>query len=550
MLIAFPSIWPQLSPGHTTLYHSRLPNNDVTWGVLLALSVTSFFFALFFLFMEKKDPEFRSFSWVLAAAALAPAAASVHSTAAGRSDQPLICAIAFCLTLCAAAGLWWLRPTFYQTVMQKSFIALSLVGFSIVWMAPELFYLAARHQPVDWQGYANAVPADRAACHCGLQGSGRRIVWLLFDELSFDQTFEHRFPGLALSNFDQLERESVTFQSLAPAGYFTERVVPSLFLGQTVDGIHSDLDGWPKIRLAGRRDWRAFDAHATLFADAERFGWTTGVVGWFNPYCRVLATTLDFCYSKISFEPGTASAGDVVLQNAIAPIENKWRLMTGDQEDVERQHEADLQDILQQAQGLIRNEKILFVFIHLPLPHPPGIYDRKTEQMREGGTYIDNLALADRALGELTSTLNATRLASETTLIVSSDHSWRVPMWQAAPGWTKEEEEASQGKFDARPVLMIHFPSETQATRFPEPFQALRLHDVLLHMLHGELSSQAQLLDWLQQGSQPIQICDRSSAQSDQAPAFSLRRRRSSYAGTTTPVHSPKPMLTKPSRSL
>ena len=30
------------------------------------------------------------------------------------------------------------------------------------------------------------------------------------------------------------------------------------------------------------------------------------------------------------------------------------------------------------AEALIRNHSIGFVFIHLPVPHPPGIYDRTT----------------------------------------------------------------------------------------------------------------------------------------------------------------------------
>ena len=54
-----------------------------------------------------------------------------------------------------------------------------------------------------------------------------------------------------------------------------------------------------------------------------------------------------------------------------------------------------------QAEALIRDQSISFVFIHLPVPHPPGIYDRSTGRERAGGTYIDNLALADRSLGEL-----------------------------------------------------------------------------------------------------------------------------------------------------
>ena len=60
------------------------------------------------------------------------------------------------------------------------------------------------------------------------------------------------------------------------------------------------------------------------------------------------------------------------------------------------------------AETLIRDQSIDFVFIHLPVPHPPGIYDRRAGHQRPTGTYIDNLALADRTLGDLMRILDAT----------------------------------------------------------------------------------------------------------------------------------------------
>ena len=82
---------------------------------------------------------------------------------------------------------------------------------------------------------------------------GGRIVWLLFDELSYDQAFDHRFPGLAMPAFDKLKSESVSFSDLQPAGYHTERVIPSFFLGHVVNDIRSNLDGEPMVQLAGRK---------------------------------------------------------------------------------------------------------------------------------------------------------------------------------------------------------------------------------------------------------------------------------------------------------
>ena len=78
--------------------------------------------------------------------------------------------------------------------------------------------------------------------------AGGRIVWLLFDELSYDQTFDHRFPGLAMPAFDEFKSKSVVFSNLKPAGYYTDRVIPAFFLGKPVDNIRSGLDGEPMVQ--------------------------------------------------------------------------------------------------------------------------------------------------------------------------------------------------------------------------------------------------------------------------------------------------------------
>jgi membrane-anchored protein YejM (alkaline phosphatase superfamily) len=139
-----------------------------------------------------------------------------------------------------------------------------------------------------------------------------------------------------------------------------------------------------------------------------------------------------------------------------------------------------------QAKALIRDQSIGFVFIHLPVPHPPGIYDRRTGHERASGTYIDNLALADEVLEELMGTLQTTASAAKTTVIVCSDHSWRVALWRPTPQWSHEEEIASHGHFDPRPVLMIHFPGQTTEHDITQPFDEIRIHDIVARMLRGQ----------------------------------------------------------------
>ena len=185
---------------------------------------------------------------------------------------------------------------------------------------------------------------------------------------------------------------------LKPAGYYTDRVIPAFFLGAPVDNIRSNLDGDAMVRLAGNGQWKAFETHATLFADAQRLGWTTGVVGWYNPYCRILAGTLNYCFWRMGDGQSDGAMPDhSALQNAVAPIVETGRGLKHEPGFAHERLEQDLTAIMPQAEALIRDQTIGFVFIHLPVPHPPGIYDRRLGRQRATGSLVDkccNIAFA------------------------------------------------------------------------------------------------------------------------------------------------------------
>ncbi len=154
-----------------------------------------------------------------------------------------------------------------------------------------------------------------------------------------------------------------------------------------------------------------------------------------------------------------------------------------------------------------------------------------------GGTYIDNLALADRSLAELMRTLDGTAMAAKTTVIVCSDHSWRVPMWRSTPHWTKEDEAASHGRFDPRPVLMIHFPGQQAEQDVAAPFDEIRIHEIIEPLLRG----QEPVFDKaLLAGAHLRSLTLDSGRTTYHSPIRAIRDRS---------AHSPKPMPTNPSRS-
>ncbi len=77
--------------------------------------------------------------------------------------------------------------------------------------------------------------------------------------------------------------------------------------GILADRISSSSSGFLSLHNANTNRWQPFDPHQTIFQDALSEGYNTGVVGWFNPYCRILPSVLDRCYWTdhiVVVEPG------------------------------------------------------------------------------------------------------------------------------------------------------------------------------------------------------------------------------------------------------
>jgi hypothetical protein len=168
----------------------------------------------------------------------------------------------------------------------------------------------------------------------------------------------------------------------------------------------------------------------------------------------------------------------------MAPLVESRRRWNHEAGFAQQRHVQDQAAVLPQAEALIRDQSINFVFIHLPVPHPPGAYDRN--HRGGSGSYIDNLALADKSLGDLLTALAGTAAAAKATVIVCSDHSWRIRMWRSSPEWTTEDEAASHGRFDPRPVLMIHSPGQQTGQDITRPFDEIRIHEIIETMLRGQ----------------------------------------------------------------
>jgi hypothetical protein len=323
-----------------------------------------------------------------------------------------------------------------------------------------------------------------------------RIVWIVFDELSYDQLFEHRAHGLALPNFDALRSQSTLFTNVQPAGVKTVKIIPSLLTGREVDDFRFSFHNQFKVHYAGVRGWHPVHGSQTVFADAQQQGWRTAAVGWYNPYCAIYGNALDSCYfQNLDRIDGLMAQRDTFWRNTFSPLQQMVREIKAPARagrdictyDVRQRYHTHI-DLQQHTRELLHTDQADLLFLHMSVPHSPNIWSRINDNYTQfcDSSYLDNLALADRTLGNIVAELQASPRWKDTTLIVEGDHSWRVYLWDWLPAWTDEDDAASHGDFDPRPALLIHQPGQTQPATDSLAWPLLNVHSVVEQTLHGQ----------------------------------------------------------------
>ena len=511
LLISLPYMAQILFPGHLSIYHHHLQLAHLLVGLLLAMAEI-FLLALgliaFFHYYISSRPRAlaaAAFATLLLLRCVDSIISIVQQRDAGLNrdlndaapPSPILVTalhlwdgwpLRLGLLLAVIALAWW-RPSATQHLVRVTRFALAGFAFCLLWILPQIVYFAYGMKPT---------PRVRASVN---PAHSKQIIWILFDELSYKLAFEQPPPGVDLKNFAKLRSESVSFSNVQAAGYYTDRIIPSLISGKKIDEIRSEA-GRGLLYLNTEHQWVRYDENQTLFGLAHAAGWNSAVVGWFNPYCRILPSVLDSCL----WEPGYLS----LMLESVGASEDKSSFsnaqilarafLAGDipsEEHNAATRIAVYQELMTRARDMIRDPQSEFMFIHLSVPHPPGFYDRKTHAFCACGNYIDNLQLADDSLGRLEEEIKHSPLASQTTLIVSSDHSWRIPIWSQWNSWTAEEQRISGGVFDHRPAFLVHYPGQTSAIDVTDAEPELLEHDIVASMLQNKLQSSEDLVSFL-----------------------------------------------------
>ena len=519
LIFLLPYFYPLIMPGHLSLFHHHFPMSNVIGGflldwlglivlgiVLLAVLARVFpitrrtagaIIASFFIWRTVSIAVFLLSMWYDGQRDNLPLTRHVLLLEPIIKYWPKYAHPILAIIVIAFAVLATIKPRGSEAIVRAVRVALCGFAFCAFWMIPELLFIGFAVPGVPNFDHSSTASAQAEPI------SGNRIVWILFDELSYDLTFDHLPTGRQYPNFQRLRSQGTSFGNIEPLGSYTDRVIPSLLAGRKLDGVTSTLDG-KSLNLDSKHIREvAYDPNPTLFGEAKMYGWNPGVVGWYNPYCRIFVNVLTTCswvpavHTMLLQELAGASESKSVLANSLALPRALIQRIFGQRKSTNVEYiEHDVEDyrsIMSGARDLIQNERIHFVFIHLPVPHPPGLYNRERHQFSDSGNYLDNLVLADDTLGTLMQEIERTFSGAKTTVIISSDHSWRVSLWRNDSGWTPEEEGLSREGIDPRPVFIVHFPGQRSGhdvfTSRPELIE----HDVVESMLKGGIDSPSDL---------------------------------------------------------
>jgi arylsulfatase A-like enzyme len=146
--------------------------------------------------------------------------------------------------------------------------------------------------------------------------------------------------------------------------------------------------------------------------------------------------------------------------------------------------------MMREAEKLSIDPDFAFTLVHLPVPHAPHAYDRKTGTFTLGNApiagYVDSLALLDRTVGELRRTMENAGTWDSTTVLFTSDHGLR-------------DSEALDGKTDSRIPYLLKLASQKEALAYTQPFNTVWTADLLLGVMRGEIGDAKSAAAWLDQ---------------------------------------------------
>ncbi len=349
--------------------------------------------------------------------------------------------------------------------------------------------------------------------------SAKRVIWIIFDEMDQHLAFEARPRRIALPNFDRLLAISLHATHALPPGPETLYSMPALITGRKISDVKTrpaDL----QLQFADTGRFALWSTQPNIFRRARAEGFDTGLSGWSHSYCRVIGKDLSDC-----FWAGYGGVGAFVAEDFFrgkhffqrASYLADWQARSApfitslgfaDEQPQEkflfkRRQILEYQAIVKNAKRMLRNPELSLVLIHVPTPHPDGIWDTRTQSFTTDNrsNYLDNLELADKTLAEFRSILEAEGDWEQSAVLVSADHPFRAALWRDKDLLDAELERVTKNHPLRYIPFILKLPNEQKGMVYSRPFNTIVSQGLLLEILNGRIETPETASAWLDEHS-------------------------------------------------
>jgi hypothetical protein len=339
--------------------------------------------------------------------------------------------------------------------------------------------------------------------------SAPRVLWILFDEWDQALTFPERPAGLSLPELDRFQNQAFRANRAYSPSRRTIVSVPSLLTGKIF--VQEGSVSWNEVMLVYDHGQApvALSAQETIFSVARGCGFNVGIVGWYLPYCRLFPEC-----TVCSWHPaiGPWSRGEyerpypefsmmvqtLTRQVEKVPLVRRLGIVDTIYETpmAKALHAISYGEIHDDMLQAITDPRLNLIFIHVNVPHLPAIYDVSTDAVSNdrNTTYLGNLRLVDRTVGDIRKTLEKAGMWDTSTILLTGDHPLRALPASARP----EQRPDLRGLRQHNEVpYLLRMPAETQGVVYETPINTIVTKDLLIAILNRQVATPTQIAAWL-----------------------------------------------------
>jgi hypothetical protein len=342
-----------------------------------------------------------------------------------------------------------------------------------------------------------------------------RFIWIIFDEFDQRLAFDARPDSVFLPELDRLRSESVVANHALQAGEMTDLSIPALLTGQALESSKVVGAKMMVVRPSSSSAWIDLHDRSNLFQRVRDLGVNAAVAGWHFPYCRLFGDQVVRCLATSggvpdALRPESQASEFGIFKTVAFLFQLRWGALL-DVFDNGAREERVLESSAQHKQLdqylMIRKRaladavdpQIGLLYLHFPAPHLFAIYDRKHGDfsLSDATSYLDNLALVDRTVGELRRTLERADLWDSTNLLISGDHGLRPWLWRDGYNWTPEMDRLTAGGVSTTVPFILKLAGQRKGAMYNQPFSTLLSGDLAVAVLNGRVSNEGQASVWL-----------------------------------------------------